>query len=80
MFSGTITHQWAIRKGWTLFRFDPPTEFDCSLCKQEKTATLVAVKVLRPNDMRVKSCQACFDQWSRALDPDIAIVAERASS
>ncbi|KAI4611268.1 uncharacterized protein J4E87_010552 [Alternaria ethzedia] len=43
-FSGTITHQYALRKRWILLRFEQVTEFACSLCKQQKQARLVAVK------------------------------------
>ena len=32
--SGTITHQYALRKSWILLRFEEVTEFACSLCKQ----------------------------------------------
>lgn len=70
-FLGTITHQWAIRKGWTLLRYEQAKGFACSLCKQQKMATLVAVKSVLSDDISVKSCQACFDRWSKALDRDI---------
>ena len=70
-FSGTITHQYALRKRWILLRFEQVTEFACSLCKQQKQAHLVAVKGVLWDDIALKSCKACFDERNAALLRDM---------
>ena len=71
--SGTITHQYALRKSWVLLRFEQVTEFACSLCKQQKQARLVAVKGARVlwDHIYHKACQACYDQRNDALHRDM---------
>ena len=68
--SGTITHQYALRKSWTLLRFEQVTEFVCSKCEQQKQARLVAVKGVLWEAIEHKACQACFDQRIAALRRD----------
>ena len=70
-FSGTITHQYALRKSWILLRFEQVTEFACSLCKQQKQARLVAVKGVLWDNILHKACQACYDQRNDALHRDM---------